>query len=112
MILNPFASRLVDDLRPLFEAGAELGERLDVGHACLRYHRELCPRRALAKLPRSRSGSAAFHSSRYLAADCSCRVAAIDLTPNFVEAARILTARCGLAERIEFRQGTLPNGKW
>jgi SAM-dependent methyltransferase len=31
-------------------------------------------------------------------------VAAIDLTPNFVEAARTLTARCGLAERIEFRQ--------
>src|SRR5215470_9222209 len=43
-------------------------------------------------------------SSRYLAAECACRVAAIDLTPNFVEAARILTARCGLAERIEFRQ--------
>jgi SAM-dependent methyltransferase len=43
-------------------------------------------------------------SSRYLTAECSCRVAAIDLTPNFVEAARILTARCGLAERIEFRQ--------
>jgi SAM-dependent methyltransferase len=31
-------------------------------------------------------------------------VTAIDLTPNFVKAARILTARCGLAERIEFRQ--------
>jgi MPBQ/MSBQ methyltransferase len=43
-------------------------------------------------------------SSRYLAAECSCRVAAIDLTPNFVEAARIPSARCGLAERIEFRQ--------
>jgi MPBQ/MSBQ methyltransferase len=43
-------------------------------------------------------------ASRYLAADCSCRVASIDLTPNFVEAARILTARCGLAERIEFQQ--------
>jgi ubiquinone/menaquinone biosynthesis C-methylase UbiE len=43
-------------------------------------------------------------SSRYLAAECGCRVAAIDLTPNFVEAARILTARCGLAERIEFQQ--------
>jgi SAM-dependent methyltransferase len=43
-------------------------------------------------------------ASRYLAAECSCWVAAIDLTPNFVEAARILTARCGLAERIEFRQ--------
>jgi ubiquinone/menaquinone biosynthesis C-methylase UbiE len=37
-------------------------------------------------------------------AECSCRVAAIDLTPNFVEAARMLTARCGLAERLEFRQ--------
>jgi len=43
-------------------------------------------------------------ASRYLAAECSCRVAAIDLTPNFVEAARLLTARCGLAERIEFHQ--------
>ena len=40
-------------------------------------------------------------ASRYLAAECGCRVAAIDLTPNFVEAARILTARCGLAERID-----------
>jgi SAM-dependent methyltransferase len=45
-------------------------------------------------------------ASRYLAAECGCRVAAIDLTPNFVEAARIPTARCGLAERIEFRQAT------
>jgi SAM-dependent methyltransferase len=43
-------------------------------------------------------------ASRYLAAECGCRVAAVDLTPNFIEAARILTARCGLAERIEFRQ--------
>ncbi|HKM71761.1 MAG TPA: methyltransferase domain-containing protein [Stellaceae bacterium] len=43
-------------------------------------------------------------ASRYLAAECGCRMAAIDLTPNFVEAARILTARCGLAVRIEFRQ--------
>jgi len=31
-------------------------------------------------------------------------VAAIDLAPNFVEVARILTARCGLAERVEIRQ--------
>ena len=28
VILNSFAGRFVDDLRPLFEAGAELGERL------------------------------------------------------------------------------------
>jgi hypothetical protein len=26
VILNPFAGRFVDDLRPLFEAGAMLGE--------------------------------------------------------------------------------------
>ena len=43
-------------------------------------------------------------ASRYLAAECACRVAAIDLTPEFVEAARILTARCGLTDRIEIRQ--------
>jgi ubiquinone/menaquinone biosynthesis C-methylase UbiE len=43
-------------------------------------------------------------ASRYLAAEHGCRVAAVDLTPNFVEAARILTARCGLADRIEIRQ--------
>ena len=28
VIPNPFAGRFVDDLRPLFEAGAMLGERL------------------------------------------------------------------------------------
>src|SRR5215472_17412776 len=43
-------------------------------------------------------------ASRYLAAECGCRVAAIDLTPNFVEAARLLTARCGLRDRVEIRQ--------
>jgi SAM-dependent methyltransferase len=43
-------------------------------------------------------------ASRYLAAECGCRVAAIDLTPNFVEVARILTARCGLTDRVEIRQ--------
>jgi SAM-dependent methyltransferase len=43
-------------------------------------------------------------ASRYLAAESGCRVASVDLTPNFVEAARILTARCGLADRIEIRQ--------
>jgi ubiquinone/menaquinone biosynthesis C-methylase UbiE len=43
-------------------------------------------------------------SSDFLASECSCRVAAIDLTPNFVEAARIVTACCWLAGRVEFRQ--------
>ena len=39
-------------------------------------------------------------ASRYLAAECGCQVAAIDLTPNFVEVARILTSRCGLADQV------------
>jgi len=29
VIFNPFAGRFVEDLRPLFEAGAMLGEQLD-----------------------------------------------------------------------------------
>jgi len=38
-------------------------------------------------------------SSRYLAAACGCNVSAIDLTPEFVELARLLTMRCGLSEK-------------
>src|SRR6201981_2606021 len=43
-------------------------------------------------------------ASRDLSAEYGWRVAAIDLAPTIVEVARVLTARCGLAERIEFRQ--------
>ena len=52
----------------------------------------------------SKIGCGLGGASRYLAAECGCRVAAIDLTPNFVEVARILTARCGLTDRIEIHQ--------
>ncbi len=45
-------------------------------------------------------------SSRYLAAECGCRVSAIDLTPEFVATARLLSERCGLGERIAFRQAS------
>jgi ubiquinone/menaquinone biosynthesis C-methylase UbiE len=51
-------------------------------------------------------GSGLGGSSRYLVAVCGCRVSAIDLTPEFVELARILTARCGLADKIDYRQGS------
>ena len=50
------------------------------------------------------SVAASGGASRYLAAERGCRVAAIDLTPNFVEVARVLAARCGLSDRIEVRQ--------
>jgi SAM-dependent methyltransferase len=42
--------------------------------------------------------------SRVIAATCGCRVTAIDLTPQFIEIARELTRRCGMADRIEFRE--------
>jgi SAM-dependent methyltransferase len=42
--------------------------------------------------------------SRAIAAECGCRVTGIDLTQQFIEVARELTRRCGMADRIEFRQ--------
>jgi SAM-dependent methyltransferase len=42
--------------------------------------------------------------ARVIAATCGCRVTGIDLTPQFIEVARELTRRCGMADRIEFRQ--------
>lgn len=41
-------------------------------------------------------------ASRFLA-ERGCRVTGVDLTPEFIEVARELTRRCGLAGRIEFR---------
>ena len=43
--------------------------------------------------------------SRVISATCGCRVSGIDLTPEFIEVAGELTRRCGMADRIEFRQG-------
>jgi len=48
-------------------------------------------------------GSGLGGSSRYLAAMYGCRVSGIDLTPEFVEVARILTDYCGLADSIDYR---------
>ena len=42
--------------------------------------------------------------SRVIAATCGCRVTGIDLTPESIEIARELTRRCGMDERIEFRE--------
>jgi SAM-dependent methyltransferase len=42
--------------------------------------------------------------SRVISQTCGCRVTGIDLTPQFIEIARELTRRCGMANRIEFRQ--------
>lgn len=43
-------------------------------------------------------------TARYLATSIGCRVSAIDLTQEFIDVARELTARCGLTDKIEFEQ--------
>lgn len=47
--------------------------------------------------------------ARYLAAVRGCRVTGIDLSQPFIDVARFLTARAGLADRIDFRQGDALN---
>jgi ubiquinone/menaquinone biosynthesis C-methylase UbiE len=41
-------------------------------------------------------------ATRYMAVSIGCRVTGIDLTPEYVEAARVLAARTGLADRIDY----------
>jgi SAM-dependent methyltransferase len=43
--------------------------------------------------------------ARYMASTFGCRVTGIDLTEEYVAAARELTERCGLADRVAFRRG-------
>jgi len=43
---------------------------------------------------------------RYLASECGCRATGIDLTPEFVDVARMLTERTGLADRADFQVGS------
>ncbi len=48
-------------------------------------------------------GSGLGGPARYGARTFDCRVVGVDVTPELVEAARVLTERVGLAERVEFR---------
>lgn len=50
-------------------------------------------------------GSGLGGPARYMARRFGCRVEGIDLTAEFCEVARLLTARLGLEERVSFRQG-------
>lgn len=45
-------------------------------------------------------------TSRYLAATFGCHVQGIDLTPEYVAVAEMLTRRVGLSELVEFRRGS------
>lgn len=50
-------------------------------------------------------GSGVGGTSRCLAKEFGCRVTGIDLTDEYCRAAEMLSARTGLAHRVDFRQG-------
>jgi SAM-dependent methyltransferase len=50
-------------------------------------------------------GSGIGGPSRYLAKTFGCRVAGLDLTPEFCNVAAMLAARTGLADKVAYRQG-------
>ncbi|MBX3518649.1 MAG: class I SAM-dependent methyltransferase [Xanthobacteraceae bacterium] len=50
-------------------------------------------------------GSGLGGAARYLASAFGCRVTGIDLMQSYCDAATMLTERCGLDQRISFRQG-------
>ncbi|WP_191057920.1 SAM-dependent methyltransferase [Geminicoccus harenae] len=51
-------------------------------------------------------GSGIGGPARYMAEAHGCQVTGIDLTEEFVAVATALTRRCGLADRVTFRQGS------
>lgn len=51
-------------------------------------------------------GSGLGGPARYLATTYGCRVSGVDLTEEFVAAATELSRRTGLADRVDFRQGS------
>jgi ubiquinone/menaquinone biosynthesis C-methylase UbiE len=50
-------------------------------------------------------GSGVGGPARYMASTFGCRVTGIDLTEEFVAAAKELTERCSLSDKVAFRQG-------
>lgn len=54
-------------------------------------------------------GSGVGGTSRCLAKEFGCRVTGIDLTEEYCRAARLLTAKIGLADLVDFRQGDATN---
>jgi ubiquinone/menaquinone biosynthesis C-methylase UbiE len=54
-------------------------------------------------------GSGLGGSVRTLAAEFGCHVTGVDLSAEFVEAARVLSEQVGLAERVDFRHGDALN---
>lgn len=50
-------------------------------------------------------GSGIGGPARYLAANFTCHVTGVDLSPDFVDTAKYLTERCGISDRVSFQVG-------
>lgn len=50
-------------------------------------------------------GSGLGGAARYLASTFGCRVTGIDLMQSYCDVAAMLTERCGLGDRVQFKQG-------
>jgi ubiquinone/menaquinone biosynthesis C-methylase UbiE len=57
-------------------------------------------------------GSGLGGVTRYLAAECGCRATGIDLTPEFVQVAEMLTERTRLSDNADFRVGSALDLPW
>lgn len=57
-------------------------------------------------------GSGLGGVARYLAAECGCFAAGIDITPEFVRVAEMLTELTGLNDRVNFRIGSALDLPW
>ena len=51
-------------------------------------------------------GSGIGGPARYFAESCHCTVTGIDLTQDYVDVATALTARCGLTDKVSFKQAS------
>jgi ubiquinone/menaquinone biosynthesis C-methylase UbiE len=57
-------------------------------------------------------GSGLGGLARYLAGECGCRATGIDLTPEFVQVAGMLTQLTGLSDRVDFQAGSALDMPW
>jgi ubiquinone/menaquinone biosynthesis C-methylase UbiE len=57
-------------------------------------------------------GSGLGGVARYLADECGCHATGIDLTPEYVDVAKMLTERTGLTNKVEFVVGSALDLPW
>lgn len=98
----------LDDLKPIDLAPVDefhMGGRAATEHVI-----------GLMNLPREAAvldvGSGLGGVARYLAAECGCRATGIDLTPEYVDVARMLTELTSLSDLVDFQVGSALDLPW